>query len=350
MRFPAITRPAHRATRVLTAAVAVLVVAGLAVLVVNKLTGLPAGVVLRVNDTVVTEDELNSRIRAFETLYGVESPKGEKAEDFRRDSAKAVAVGIVLDEAARDRGIVVPDKVARDALTKMIEEQMGLSGRDGFVALLGKVGASEREVLDEIKRQRSTMSLLEEVTKDVEAPDDAGLREAFEARKDEMVTPESRKLRNIVVATEKEAKRVLKDARSGAGFADLVKQHSLDLSTRDDRGDLGFVRKDQLDPAYAEVAFNSPRRKPFGPVQTEFGWNVGLVAEIRAAEPLEYAEVKKELRDAVTSERQLKKWRDWLTAQLKRNDVEYADEYQPGDPDAPPRIPQVPGPKPEPPR
>lgn len=337
VRLPSLRRPPRsRVYRILSIAVAMLIAAGLLLLGFDRLTGLPADAALRVDDTVVTTDEVDRRISAFRALYGVQSPGGEKADEFRRDSAKAVAMQLVLDVAARDRGIVISDKAARDALTNLVEDQLPTEGWRGFVALLGEVGASEEDVLTEVKRQHATAELLHEVTKDVAAPAADEVRQAFDERADEMVTPERRKVRNIVVATEREAKRALRELRSGAGFAALVARRSLDGSTRDTGGNLGFVSRDQLEPAYADAAFGVAAGEYFGPVETRFGWNVGQVRQIREPKPLRYADVKEEFRAALTSERQLKAWRAWLAEQLQDADIDYADDYRPADPDVPP--------------
>lgn len=342
MKRPTMPVPTSRVGRVLSVAVGVAVTAGLALLAIDKLTGLPADAALRVERTVVTVDELNSRIQVFRTLYGVEPPKGEDAAEFRRDSAKAVALGVLLDDAARERGIVISDKAARDALTKMIESELGPDGRTRFVEMLSEAGAAEHEVLAEIKRQHSAARLLDEVTEDVAEPTDAEVRRAFDDRADELVTPERRKVRNIVVATEKEAEDVLASIRSGTEFAALVERHSLDLSTRADHGDLGFVGREQLDPAYADVAFEAAAGATFGPVETRFGWNVGEIVAISDEAPMKYADVKDELRAALMSERQLTMWREWLAERIKHADIVYADEYRPEDPEAPP-MPVTPG-------
>ncbi|MQA12626.1 MAG: peptidylprolyl isomerase [Pseudonocardiaceae bacterium] len=349
--------PESLAARVIIAALTPMFVVGVALIVVPRLTDLPDDAAFQVEDTVVTEESLRNRIDVLEALYGIRPPaEGEQADRFRRDSAKAVAVSIVLETAARDRGIVISDKAARDTLTRVIEQQYGPGGRAAFVELLGNAGASEQDVLDEIKRQQDIARLFEQVTKDVPEVTDADLRRAFEERRDQLVTPEQRHLRNIVVATKEQAEQMLQRARSGVDFSVLAQENSLDQSTRNSGGDLGFVTQQQLASEYADAAFEAPTGSLFGPVQTQFGWNVGQVLKLRPARALQFDQVKDQLRTTLASERAREVWRDWLARQIRGANVQYADGYRPAHPDAPPSETSVPtqpgveGQQPNPPR
>lgn len=337
MKLTALSIPEGLGARIVLAALAPIVVVGLALLVVPRVTGLPQDAAFRVGDAVVTEHELQNRVGVLEALYGIRQPSdGEQRDKFRRDSAKAVAVSLVLDNAARDRRIVIADKTARDLLTKMVDEQFGSDGRRAFIELLGNAGASERDVIDEIKRQQSTAQLLDDVTSDVPEVTDYDLRRTYEERRSELVMPEQRHLRNIVRATRQEADQVLERARSGTDFATVAQETSLDQSTRDAGGDLGLLTREQLEAAYADLAFAAPAGSLFGPVENRFGWNVGQVVEVRPATPLRFQEIKEELRSVLRSERVTEAWHDWLAREFRSADVEYADEYRPARPDAPP--------------
>ncbi|MBA0127205.1 peptidyl-prolyl cis-trans isomerase [Haloechinothrix sp. YIM 98757] len=334
-----------RARAIAATAVAIVVAGGATPFAIDRLTGLPDDAALRIGDVVVTESEFDERVDVLEALYGIRRPADgdEQAETFRRDSAKAMAVGMILENAARERGIEVSDKTARDHLDDMIEKRMGEGGRAAFIDLLGNAGASEEDVLDEIKRQETTSRLMDEVTADADEITEDDVRTAFAERQDEMVAPEQRRLRNIVVASESEARELLDRLADGADFATLARRHSLDASTREQDGDLGLVRERQLDERYGEAAFSAAEGDTFGPVETEHGWNVGYVVEVVDERELTFEEAREELRRTLESERDLEIWRDWLGERIREADVEYADAYRPAEPDAPPTGPEQPG-------
>jgi peptidyl-prolyl cis-trans isomerase C len=316
-----------RRTRVLGRLVIGLVVVGaVGGLVAVRMQRLPEEAAFKIGDRVVSVAEVEERVDALQALYGVQPPEqGGQLDRFRRDSAKAVS--IILDDAARRRGIVIAEKAARDVLTRLIEREFPDSGRAGFIQALGNSGASEGEVLDEIQRQLAVSRLFGDITKGVTVTD-ADVQVAFRQRRAQLGTPEQRWIRNIVVATRAEAAQVLRSLRSGEDVGSVARKLSLDGSTRGTGGDIGQVSAEQLDAGYAKVAFAARPHEGFGPVQTEHGWNVGVVESILPPKPAAFADVRDELGVQLQSERALDAWRSWLATQIKAAHVRYADTYK----------------------
>lgn len=329
--------PQRRLPRYLSTGLLVVALAGSgSQIVVDRLHALPADAAFRLDDSVTTVEQLDHRVQLLGALYGVQRPSDPaKVDQFTRDSAKAVAVSTILDRAAADQGIVIADKTASDQLDKVISQSYP-GGRQEFVTKLGQLGVSEQDVLDEIKRQLANAQLYDSVTKGAAPVTDDDVAKAFQDRKQQMVRPEARDLRNIVVGTEAEAEQVLQRLRSGTDFAAVAGQTSLDQSTKDKGGDLGPMTADQLDKAYADAAFKAPAGTVFGPVQTQNGWNIGQVVSVTPAAPLTFDQVKDQLKTQLANERKSALWNSWLAGRIKAAGVQYADTYRPADPDAPP--------------
>lgn len=299
---------------------------------------LPDGAAFRIDDRVVTVDELNDVTDTWRAMYGVEAPRDErKLDDFRRATAKAYAVSLLLDAAAAERGIAVGEKAAQDALTRFIERQAGAGpqARDAFVQALADAGTSQRAVLDEVKKQLIMAQLFKAITEDVGPVSDRELAEAFAASKDQLGTPERRRIANIVVPTKEDADGLIADLRGGAAFASLARQRSIDEATRGKGGVLGNVTRDQLQQRYGNAAFAAEPGEVFGPVRNKFGWNVGIVKRTLPPIPAKLDDVRDQLRQQVEFEKALARWREWLAGQIKAADIEYADKYRPANPDAP---------------
>lgn len=295
---------------------------------------LPADAVMRIGDDVIEVDDLEKRIDSLEALYGVVPPTGEEAlEEFRRDAAQSLAVSLVIEGEAEERGIVVPRKRAESELAKIVSEQLG-GDRRAFAAYLDRAGLTEDVIVDEITRTLLNQRLFEDVVADVEPATEADARAEFEARRDEMRAPERRRLSNIVVETEEAAQDVAGELADGRSFTALARSVSLDPATRESGGDVGLHSLHELDPAYGEAAFAADKGAIFGPVESRFGWNVGLVRTIVPGEPLGFAEVKQTLLESLTTEAHLEVWRSFLRNALADAEVEYADDYRPDDPDS----------------
>lgn len=338
---PAEPERPRRRRGLLAAALVVLAVAA-GVLVWRQATSLPDDAAFAIGDQVVTREGLDQRALSLRALYGVERPKDSaKLDAFRRDLAKSVAVSMILDQEARQRGIVVADKKARDVLDRYISAQFGDEGRQAFIASLGNVGTSEPAVLEEIKRQLAVGRLMDEVVGKVSIGDSA-LRSAFDERKAELGAPERRVVRNIVLASRQDALDALRALRADAPIATVVAERSLDGSTRDSGGLLGELGRDQFERAVGDAVFGAEAGGFYGPVKGQFGWNVGRVDRVRPPAPARFADVQAALQETLVGEESLRRWRDWLGERIRAAEVEYAPEFQPADPDAPPAVPGTP--------
>lgn len=68
-----------------------------------------------------------------------------RLEQFRQDTAQSVAVGLVIDDAAADRGVSISDDAARTALTAYISSFYGKGTKPfGVGELLARVRANLR--------------------------------------------------------------------------------------------------------------------------------------------------------------------------------------------------------------
>lgn len=333
--------PRTARARLVAAGVIGALVAGGGVLTLRPSGGLPDGVAFRIGDRNVSEDALEAKIKTLSALYAIQVPKdGRELADFKRTAAKAYAVSLVLDKAAADRRIVVSDAKARELLAAYVAQQFGKgpAAMPQFVAALGQLGTDQAAVLEEIKHQQVLRQLLDQVTAGVTVTDKQVAAE-FAENKAKMVIPEQRAVRNIVVSTESAAAQIKRMLRQGMSFSALAAQYSMDAATRKSGGDLGTVAAADLDTGYAKAAFAAKVGVPFGPVNTKYGWNVGVVTRVLAAKPAKFAAVKADLKSQLTMRDKLDVWRAWLSGQLRAAHVRYADRFRPAQPNEAPTTP-----------
>ncbi len=109
--------------------------------------------------------------------------------------------------------------------------------------------------------------------------------------------------KHILVDNEAEAKKIIAQLKGGADFATLAKQYSKDPSGAQQGGDLGFFKKDEMVPEFADAAFAlQPGQVSPEPVHSQFGWHVILVVERRRAEPPSFDKARDELRQKMIQE------------------------------------------------
>jgi peptidyl-prolyl cis-trans isomerase C len=109
--------------------------------------------------------------------------------------------------------------------------------------------------------------------------------------------------RHILVPDEATAKTIIADLNKGGDFAALSKQYSKDPSAAQQGGDLGFFKKDEMVPEFANAAFAlQPGQIDQTPVHTQFGWHVIQVIERRTNPPPSFEQASQELRQKMIQE------------------------------------------------
>jgi peptidyl-prolyl cis-trans isomerase C len=107
--------------------------------------------------------------------------------------------------------------------------------------------------------------------------------------------------RHILVGTEAEARSVLEELKSGADFAAVARVVSKDPDATQG-GDLGYFRRDQVWPGFADLAFSlRPGQVGQVPVHNEFGWHIIKVEERRLVAPPTLSEVRNQIRQDLTA-------------------------------------------------
>ena len=108
--------------------------------------------------------------------------------------------------------------------------------------------------------------------------------------------------RHILVEDEAKAKAIITQLAGGADFAELAKTSSKDPGATNG-GDLGFFKKSDMLPEFADAAFAlTPGQVTAVPVQTRFGWHVIKLEERRSAPAPALEQVRDEVRQLLIQE------------------------------------------------
>ena len=81
-------------------------------------------------------------------------------------------------------------------------------------------------------------------------------------------------LRHILVATEADAKDILKQLHAGKDFAALAKQYSTDTTTSENGGELDWTMVDNYVAEFADAVRQAHEGDIVGPVKTQFGYHI----------------------------------------------------------------------------
>ena len=212
-----------------------------------------------------------------------------------------IAEMLVLQAALRDTMLAVPDEQISRAVQRQIDQDQQQLG--GAVALerelrqTGRTLADYRAALTTQYRKREVIRLFQmKVAQERRAPrvTEEELRTAFEQQRSQLTPrPASITFQQIVLRAEPSeaalaeararADSVIGLIRGGDDFAELARRFS-DDGTRENGGDLGFIRRSDVVREFANVAFNLNPGGISTPVRTQYGYHIIKVERVRGAE------------------------------------------------------------------
>jgi len=124
---------------------------------------------------------------------------------------------------------------------------------------------------------------------------EADLRKEYDVIKAQIGDKEYH-VKHILVEKEDEAKDIIVQLQKGAKFDELAKARSKDPGSKDKGGDLDWNAPAGFVKPFSDAMVATPKGKfSAQPVQTQFGYHVILVEDIRDAKVPPYEEVKPQL-------------------------------------------------------
>ncbi|WP_046224398.1 peptidylprolyl isomerase [Vibrio sp. ECSMB14106] len=121
----------------------------------------------------------------------------------------------------------------------------------------------------------------------------------YQEHLDKYSTEEQRKVSHILVQGDDEAKAqsILDELSAGADFATLAEEKSDDFGSADVGGDLGWIERDVMDPAFEDAAFALETIGDItGLVKSDFGYHIIKLDELKASQAQSYQEVAAEIK------------------------------------------------------
>jgi peptidyl-prolyl cis-trans isomerase C len=156
----------------------------------------------------------------------------------------------------------------------------------------------EMKVVD-FRRAMVIDALLEEVLKGKSEVSDNEVQKYYQENPDRFEEPLEVKIRHIVVNSEPVLKEVLTKLARGERFEKIASAYNVDQS-REDGGNLGYIRRGQLAPSFAqfeEVAFSLRKRGEISEVvKTPIGYHLIQLLESRGTSLQPFNQVKEKIR------------------------------------------------------
>lgn len=139
---------------------------------------------------------------------------------------------------------------------------------------------------------------------------ESDLRDYYQSEVESYAVSEERRASHILIepegddyqSAEAEAAEVLERLEAGEDFAELAAEVSDDIGTRNFGGDLGFMVAGDFAGAFEDALFSMEVGEIEGPVETEFGYHIIRLDDVRAGDPQPFEAVRDQLQEELASD------------------------------------------------
>lgn len=234
-------------------------------------SGTPVALAALINDKVpVTLDELNTEVaRELDARKSLGDPPPADMKAFKDTVLESLIQGILIEQSAAIQGITVSDQEVESEIQADVQ---AAGGQDKWLAQIAADHMTEAEYRAGVKSALITMKMRDLVTSNVGT------------------TAEQVHARHILVADEATAQQVLQQLKAGADFATLAAKYSLDVTTKQTGGDLGwFARGQLLQKSVEDAAFSLPINQYSAPVKSDLGYHIIETLEKVSNRPIDAA-------------------------------------------------------------
>jgi peptidyl-prolyl cis-trans isomerase C len=181
-------------------------------------------VIAKINAIPITLEDLNQEIESYNSLVPADKPE-------QKITTREQKINYLKNE------------MVRRALLYQLALDRNLDKKD--------------EVVNAIEKTKQNLLVMELVREEAENVDVTSkeIEDYYNLYKEQLKEPEERRVREILVPTETEAKDVMIQLLQGADFSALAREKSRAASAKD-AGDLGYIKKGVKSPQFDSVAFS----------------------------------------------------------------------------------------------
>lgn len=265
------------------------------------------GIAAVVGNTVIPKSRVEEELNVYQQQGGQVPSDPEELNSFRLQILRQLIDQELLVQAAqRDTTVVVTPQEVQQEVDRAMQQVRGqFTTEFEFTRQLQAAGfgsieeyrrwLTEQTARDQLRRKyiqmRRDMGELAPL-----APTEEELREFFEeSRAQQPPRPATSSFRQIVMRSQGDSAAVAAAAaladslvlelrENDADFGSLARAYSSDPGSRDQDGNLGWVRRGRLVPAFERVAFRIEPGTISDPVLTVFGYHIILVERRQPSE------------------------------------------------------------------
>lgn len=289
-----------------------------------------------VNDSPILVNQFKETMNRIKKQYAqntgidYDSKNGQQTYKEMKKMAfqETILMKIILGEADK-RNIVVTDKDIDNEIS-VLKKNAFKGNEEAFLKALAKnkftVEKLREAYVDELKARKLKEALVKENIK----VNDEDVKKYYQENQIQFVIFDEVSVAHIVLATEKEAKDIIKKIENGESFEKLAEKNSIDPRSAKYGGKIGFVAKGQTAKEFTDAAFELKKDGEFTKEPVKINESYHIIKRLAYKPPKlkEFEEVKDSIKDKVTQEKTGKFLSEWRETNFKKAKIEYNKFYK----------------------
>jgi peptidyl-prolyl cis-trans isomerase C len=249
------------------------------------------------------------KIKSYDALTVKDQIILSRAKDEVVDDYLLETLAIRWSQA---QGLQLKDSTVKEEISKV---KSAYPDELTFKRVLANEGLTYDYWLKSLRQGLLQRIVFNAVTEKIEPPNKNEIKNYFEEHKVEFRTKDQIKIRQIVLQTENNAKRVLRELNSGKTFQDLAKKFSITPEAKDG-GQLGWVEKGSYEifDEALKGGGHGIQKKIFN---SNFGFHIIEIQDVKKGSQLGLQDVEQKVIDRLLQEKRQVVFNNWLEAELR---------------------------------
>ena len=277
-------------------------------------------VAAKVNNEIITLSSVQERVEVLKAKYQNNKADFDDKKILIETLEMMVAEKLKIQEGKKME-LQVEDSAVEAALEN-IEKNNGLEEGQLKVML-----ESEGRSLEAYKNHIRDQILISKITRFELGRritvSDRKILKYYQANQKDYWEEAKIKVRHILILLDKEASSdkknesykhingILSEIKNGKDFSDAAVEYSEDVSASSG-GDVGYIEKGKMVPEFEKVVYSLKEGEISNVVETEFGFHIIKVDEIRPGRTLPLNEVKDKIKNILSVEKQKSAYAAWV--------------------------------------
>ncbi|CFX22399.1 Peptidyl-prolyl cis-trans isomerase, PpiC-type [Syntrophomonas zehnderi OL-4] len=271
----------------------------------------------------------------YDALYAVIKADYESTQNVKVDEQKdkeivkniqdktfdnLILQKLIRQDAAR-QGIKIDQKEVDETIA-YIKSTKDKESQDGFKKFLKETNFTETGLNEYLQTQQLNTKIKDKITAGIKV-DDAQVRQYYDDNQNQFEDQGGIHIYHILTSDKQKALEVINKLDSGADFAVLAKEYSLDESNKNLGGDLQYVNENtNFVPEFKKAALAlKPGQYTQEPVKSQFGYHVIKAGERKAAGIMPFDQVQEQLKAQLEAEQKDSAFNEYLEKLKKEADI-----------------------------